>query len=131
MQAYLTCYLMTVNRVHISQREIHFQYSLCNATGSEDGLFQKYVSHTGLGKLRNIAANSCYKLEFQPSFEFCGCRKQFIRVSCCRNPVNVLLYQEIPKTHMRTLIPITVTLNMYKSFCRNVPEVMFTRRTKS
>jgi len=39
-QAYLTCYLMTVNRVQISQREIHFQYGHCKVTEREDGLFE-------------------------------------------------------------------------------------------
>jgi hypothetical protein len=92
---------------------------------------RKYASDTRLGKLRNIGANSCHKLKFQPSSEYCACRKQFIRVSCCRNAVNVRLYQKIPKTHARTLIPTTGTLNIYKSFCPNVPEVMLNRRTKS
>ena len=58
---------------------------------------RKYVSDNGLGKLRNIAASSCHKLEFQPSYEYCACRKQFICVSCRRNPVNVLLYQKYRK----------------------------------
>jgi len=45
MQAYLTCYLMTVNRVQISQREIRFQYGHCKVTGSEHGLFELRVRH--------------------------------------------------------------------------------------
>jgi hypothetical protein len=39
MQAYLTWYLMTVDRVQISQSQIHFQYGHCIETGSDDGLF--------------------------------------------------------------------------------------------
>jgi hypothetical protein len=60
---------------------------------------RKYVSDIGLGKLRNITANSCHKLELQPSSEYCACQKQSMRVSCRRHPVNVLLYQKIPKTY--------------------------------